>query len=79
MFTMNNLLREINDLPADRLEEVYQFVHSIKKEKKGIKSNRTKVLSFAGMFGDMTRAEYSEFKKGIKETRQNSFNRNVDI
>ena len=80
MFTINTILREMNELPADRLEEVYTFVHSLKantdKEKK---QRRKKILSFAGAFSDMSKTDYTDSKKHTKKTRTKLFDRNIDI
>lgn len=79
MFTINTILKEINDLPAERLEEVYEFVHSLNTHSKQKANARKKILSFAGAFSDMSEKEYADFKKYTKKTRKTLFERNVNL
>ena len=79
MFTKNSIFKEINDLPTDKLEEVYEFVHSLGTKKKHKKKLSEKILSFAGSFGDMTKKEYADLKKNTKQTRANLFDRNSSL
>ena len=77
MFTINTIIKEINDLPADRLEEVYEFVHSLKSTKKYRGNSRKKILSFAGAFSDMSEKDYADDKKNLKQTRKNLFDSKI--
>ena len=79
MFTINSILKEINDLPADRLDEVYEFVHSLNTNTKQKASTRKKILSFSGAFKDMPQKEYADFRNHTKKTRAKLFDRNIDI
>ena len=79
MFTLNTILKEINDLPADRLDEVYEFVHSLNTDAKHKVNLRKKILSFAGAFSDMPQKEYADFKKYTKTARAKLFDRKIDI
>ena len=72
MFTKNALLKEINDLPDDRLDEVYEFVHSLNNDTKQKTDSRKKILSFSGAFSDMPQKDYTAFKNNTKRTRANS-------
>ena len=52
MLTINNILKEIKNVPVNRLNEVYQFVHSLTtethiKEKKKQKNEIDKINSIA--------------------------------
>lgn len=78
MFTKSDILKEMENLPADKLEEIYAFVHSITSPKPST-SSRKKIMSFAGMFSEMSEKEYNDFKKVAKKTRRGLFNREVDI
>jgi predicted transcriptional regulator YheO len=42
-------------------------------------SQRQKILSFAGAFSDMNEETYSMFMNEIKQTRNNTFNRNIAL
>ena len=55
------ILKELKNVPVDRLEDSYSIIHSLRANTK--KSDRTnkKILSFAGSFGDMTEKDYNEF------------------
>ncbi len=79
MFAINTILKEINDLPANRLDEVYEFVHSLNTNTKQKENSRKKILSFAGAFSDMPQKEYVDFKKYTKATRAKLFDRNIEI
>ena len=81
MHTFNIILQEIKDIPADRLEEVYQLVHLLnpKTNKYNAEVLRKKNLSFAGAFSDMSKKDYADFLKYIRETRNQLFDRNNEL
>ena len=78
MLTLNSILKEIKDVPVSRLEELYQFVHSMTPTTKQTESLRKKILSFAGAFSDMNSKDYSDFLNQTKITRTKLFDRNID-
>lgn len=77
MFKFNDLIKEIKNIPDNRLDEVYEFIHALNKGKKKNSSNRKKILSFAGSFSDMSEKDYTAFLSETKNTRTLLFNRNV--
>ena len=77
--TFNSILKELKDLPSDKLEELYQYIHSLNPKKKGSEQLRKKILSFAGAFSEMSKKDYKDFLKQTKKTRSKLFNRNVDL
>ena len=77
--TFNTILKELKDIPSDRLEELYQFIHSLKPKKKQSEQSRNKILSYAGAFSEMSRKDYSDFLKQTKKTRGKLLNRKVDL
>lgn len=79
MLTINTILKEMKDVPVDRLEELYQFVHSLKTKSESTEYLRKKILSFGGAFGDMSNNDYADFLNYTKETRGNLFDRNISI
>ena len=79
MLTLNTILKEIKEVPTDRLEELYQFVHSLTLKSKKNEKIRKKILSFGGSFNDMSEDDYSDFLNQTKKTRTNFFDRYIDI
>ncbi len=53
MLTLNNILKEIKDVPVNRLEELYQLIHSLTPKTKHTDTLRKKILSFGGAFSDI--------------------------
>jgi hypothetical protein len=77
--TINTIIKEMKGIPADRLEEVYQFVHTLAPKYTTSASKRKKILSFSGAFRDMKKSEYNDFVKTIKKTREELFTRHIDV
>ena len=69
----------MKDVPVNRLEELYQFVHALTPKPKQKESLRKKILSFGGAFSDMTNKDYAEFLSQTKKTRAKIFDRNIDL
>ena len=70
--TLNAILREMKDVPVSRLEELYQFVHSLtskSKQSRSIAGLRKKILSYGGAFADMSSKDYAEFLSHSKKIR----------
>ena len=79
MLTLNSILKEIKDVPVSRLEELYQFVHSLTPKPKKKESIRKKILSYSGAFSDMSSQDYSDFLNQTKKARTKLFDRNIDL
>jgi predicted flavoprotein YhiN len=79
MLTLNAILKEIKDVPVNRLEELYQFVHSLTPKPKQKESLRKKILSYGGAFSDMSSKDYSDFLNQAKKARTNLFDRKFDL
>ena len=79
MLTINTILKELKDVPVNRLEELYQFVHSLTPKTKKTESLRKKIISFGGAFSDMSNKDYSEFLNQTKKARTNLFDRNFEL
>jgi hypothetical protein len=75
MLTINVLLKELKNIPLDKLDEVYRYLRSI--DRKPLKSARLKgkIMSYAGIFSDMTEDDYSGFLSETKRIRENLFDR----
>ncbi len=80
--TLNTILKEMKEVPVSRLEELYQFIHSLtittKESRKDVEL-RKKILSFAGAFSDMSSKDYSDFLSQTKKARAKLFVRNMDL
>jgi len=79
MLTLNAILKEIKEVPVNRLEELYQLVHSMTPVNKPSESSRKKILSFGGAFSDMSSQDYSDFLNQTKIARTKLFDRNIEI
>ena len=77
--TLNAILKEMKDVPANRLEDLYQFVHSLTPASKQTETLRKKILSFGGAFSDMNNKDYSSFVSQTKKTRAKLFDRKIDL
>ncbi len=77
--TLNDIINEMKDIPVDRLEELYQFIHSMTPATKHTERLRKKILSFGGAFSDMSSNDYSDFLNQTKKTRNELFNRSIDL
>jgi hypothetical protein len=77
--TLNAILKEMKDVPADRLEEIYQLVHSLNPKTKSTDASRKRILSYGGAFSDMQKKEYADFLNQTKKTRAKLFNRKIDL
>jgi len=79
MLTFNAILKEMKDVPVNRLEELYQFVHSLTPTTKQTETLRKKILSFGGAFSDMSSKNYSDYLNQTKKSRAKLFDRNIDL
>ncbi len=58
MSTLNTILKEIKNIPVSRLEELYQFVHSLTPKTKPSEILSKEILSYGGAFNDMSKKDY---------------------
>lgn len=72
IMTIQNIIDELQDVPEEKIDELYQFVHFLASNK-NLKNNKEKIMSFAGAFNDMSDEDYSDFVRQTKETRNNIF------
>lgn len=80
MVTFNNILKELNDLPVEKLEDVYEYIHAIKEHgKKTRAKDKKKIMSFAGAFASMNDADFADLKDELKRSRSEMFNRKNDV
>ena len=69
MLTFNDIIKEMKDVPVNKLEELYQLVHSLTIKPMQTVKVRKKILSFGGAFSDMSNEDYSDFLNQTKKTR----------
>ncbi|MCE9539410.1 MAG: hypothetical protein K8R85_09350 [Bacteroidetes bacterium] len=79
MLTLNNILKEIKDVPLNRLEELYQLIHSLTPKTKPTDALRKKILSFGGAFSDMSSKDYTDYLNHTKKARTQLFDRNIEL
>jgi hypothetical protein len=79
MLILENIIKEIKSVPEERLEEIYEFIHSLNQKPVDKKSNRDKVIAFGGAFKDMSEADYLDYLTHTEQARKNLFNRNIDL
>jgi hypothetical protein len=79
MLTLNTILKEMKDVPVNRLEELYQFVLSLTPKTKQTDTLRKKILSYGGAFSDMSKDDYADYLNHTQQTRTQLFDRNIDL
>jgi len=79
MSTLNAILKEMKDVPVNRLEELYQFIHAMTPKAKHSDSLRKKILSFGGAFSDMSSTDYDDFLNQTKKARTELLDRKFEI
>lgn len=79
MLTLNTILKELKNVPVDRLKDVYSIIHSLQINTKKTDTDRKKILSFAGSFGDLSKKDYYDFINQTKEIRKNLFDRDINL
>lgn len=79
MPTLNTILKELKNVPLDRLEDLYSIIHSLQTDIKKSNSINKKIIAFAGSFNDMSEDDYSEFTEHTKNTRISLFSRDTNL
>ncbi|RDC64798.1 hypothetical protein [Adhaeribacter pallidiroseus] len=79
MLTINTILKELKNVPVNRLEDLYSIIHALRANSKKSDKRSKKVLSFAGSLADMTDEDYHDFLKQTKDSRNNLFDRDLTI
>ena len=79
MLTLNTILKELRNVPVDRLEDLYSIIHSLRANTKKSDKRSKNILSFAGSFSDMTDTDYNDFRNQARDTRNNLFDRDINL
>lgn len=79
MLTINTLLREIKEVPVNRLEELYQLIQALTPRTSSPAGNHQQIMSFAGAFSEMSDQDYAAYTAHIGQIRASLFDRNIEI
>lgn len=79
MLTINTILNEINDVPVSRLQELYQFIHTLTPNKIQDETKREKILLYGGVFNDMSSKDYTDYLSYTKNMRTKFFDRTFEL
>ncbi|MDO9254822.1 MAG: hypothetical protein Q7U54_04850 [Bacteroidales bacterium] len=69
MSTLQAILKEMKEVPVNRLDELYQFIHSMTTSAKHSEKLQKRIISFGGAFSDMSEKDNSGFLNQTKKTR----------
>lgn len=73
------LLSEINLIPEEKLEELYNFIHYFRVGVEASKGTHEKIMQFAGSWGDMSDETFADLNEEIIARRKQAFlNRKSD-
>lgn len=79
MLTFNTILKELKNVPVDRLEDLYSIIHSLRADTKKSDKNSKNIMSFAGSFGEMSENDYGDFLKQTEGIRIGLFDRDINV
>lgn len=79
MLTLNTILKELKNVPVDKLKDLYSIIHSLRANTKKTTASSKQILSFAGAFKDMEHSDYEEFVQETKKTRIQLFDRDNSL
>jgi hypothetical protein len=77
--TYQHIINELNQIPVDFLLDVYNMLHSFKNKIDDRSTNRLNVLQFAGSWNDMSDDDFSDYKSEIERSKNEMFNRIIDL
>ncbi|WP_017654562.1 hypothetical protein [Fortiea contorta] len=67
------LLKEINLIPEEKLEEVYNFIYYFRVGVEASKGTPERIMQFAGCWDDMSDETFADFNQEITTRRQQAF------
>ncbi len=71
----SRLTEEISLIPAEKLPELYNFIHYYRKGLETEPNNAEEIMKFAGYWADMSEDDFDDFFKEVGERRQLAFSR----
>ena len=69
----------MKDVPVNRLDELYQFIHSMTPQTKHSDSLKKRILSYGEAFSDMSSTDYADFLSQTKKIRTDLLDRKFDL
>ncbi len=67
------LISEINLIPEDKLEELYNFIHYFRVGVEASQGTSEQIIQFAGCWDDMSDETFADFNEEIITRRQQAF------
>ncbi|MFN7851133.1 hypothetical protein [Anabaena sp. AL09] len=67
------VITEINLIPEDKLEELYNFIHYWRLNGESSPGSLEQTMQFAGCWNDMSDETFANFSKEINIRRQQAF------
>jgi len=74
-----SVLKKLSSIPIEYLDEVDKFLTTLSKDIDSKEKNRDNILKFAGSWNDMSDNDFEDYRKSIKDTRSNMFNRDIEL
>ena len=71
--TKDKLINEISLLPADKLGEIYDFIHYFRLGTEKNRQNEPDLLSFSGSWQGMNDEDFDSYLADISERRRQAF------
>ena len=79
MLTFDTIIKELKNVPVNKLEDLYSIIQSLQTDIKSSEKKSKKILSFAGSFSDLSKKDYNDFLEQTREARKELFDRNIDL
>jgi hypothetical protein len=74
-----SVLKKLSNLPVEYLQQIDDFLSSIKTRIKKKEENRKAIMAMAGSWSDWENEEFDDYLKHAKETGASLFNREIDL
>lgn len=65
------IINRIENIHGNKLSQIYEFLKKIDREN----TEKSKLLSYAGIWSDMDEATFDDFTKNLRDRRKNRKNR----
>ena len=79
MTTINTILNELKDVPANKLDDLCAIIRSLKSNVGNSEIATKQILSFAGSFSSFSAIDYQDFLEETKRIRSNLFDRDIYV
>lgn len=71
----NQIIEEINLIPEDKRQELYNLIHQFRISLERSHNNVDEIMQFAGSWSDMPEEDFSDFCEETEQRRQASSSR----